>query len=202
MERRGAAEVISLDLNDPALIDFPVSRPDEALFRSELDAGNQAFDIARAALGSKVERRYRSVYDLRPEEVGEFDFAVLGTLLLHLRDPVSALRGIRRVLSGSLLMNEVVTSGLIGWSRRPMAELLMQGGPFWWICNPAGLERMVRAAGFEVTKTSARYRIPNGAGWHRQTVRSALGSPLRDIPRNLLILRGAPHISILADAAH
>src|SRR3954451_5794252 len=99
MERRGAAEVISLDLDDPALIDFPVSRPDEALFRSELDAGNQAFDIARAALGSKVERRYRPVYDLRPEEVGEFDFAVLGTLLLHLRDPVSALRGIRRVLS-------------------------------------------------------------------------------------------------------
>src|SRR5436190_1863508 len=53
------------------------------------------FEIAREALGSRVERVVASVYDLSPQRLGKFDVVVCGSLLLHLRDPVGALGAIR-----------------------------------------------------------------------------------------------------------
>src|SRR5687767_11626983 len=106
MERRGAAEVVSIDIDDPAAIHFPGTRPDDEAIREELAAGNRAFELAREALGSTVERRYLSIYELDPADVGQFDFAVLGTLLLHLRDPVTALTAVRSVVRGRFLVNE------------------------------------------------------------------------------------------------
>src|SRR3954471_5203428 len=89
MERRGAAEVVSLDLDDPEQIDMPVGAQEMAPTAEELEVGNRAFDQARTALGSNVQRRFGSVYDLDGDET--FDVALIGTLLHHLRDPVGAL---------------------------------------------------------------------------------------------------------------
>jgi tRNA (mo5U34)-methyltransferase len=203
MERRGAAEVVSLDIGDPADLDFPGGeRPPADLVEKELADGHAAFSAAAEALGSKVERRLKSAYDLSQDEFGTFDFAVIGTLLLHLRDPVRALRGVRSVLSGRLLLNDPVTPGLLSLIPIPSAELLMRRGPFWWICNPAGQRRLVEAAGFKVVGKGRPYLVPYGAGYERPSVGRTLSErPFRTLPRRLVQRRGALHAWTLGDAS-
>ena len=200
MERRGAADVVALDLDDPAKVDFPGPRPPEELIRAELDAGRRAFERAREALGSRVERRHLSVYELSPEAVGEFDFAIVGTLLLHLRDPVAAMRAVHRVIRGELLVNEAIPPGLDSLRRRPLAELGMDGVPFYWIANPAGLRRLANATGFEVVRAGGPYILPRGS-WERPSLRDCLRPPLGEIPRRLLLRRGMPHAWLLVRRA-
>src|SRR5581483_2882782 len=92
MEKRGAASVVGIDLIDPHLWDWPVSRPADAVEGIAARKGlGDGFLLAKEPLDSKVERRAMSVYDLNPSEVGMFDFVYVGSLLLHLRDPVRAL---------------------------------------------------------------------------------------------------------------
>jgi tRNA (mo5U34)-methyltransferase len=194
LERRGAAEVVSLDLDDPAKIDFGRVRPDPEGIRRELEIGNEAFAIAREALDSKVQREFISAYDLDTATVGEFDFAVIGTLLLHLRDPVAALRGVRRVLNGRLLSVEPVMIGVDLPRRKPVAEALMHGGPFWWAMNPAALRRVIEAAGFQVEDQSRPFLIPNGERPRADLLESPFRRPWRQIPQRLSWRRGALHV--------
>ena len=197
MERRGAAEVVSLDVDDPAEYHLPEPSAG-AVPQVEIDAGKRAFEHAHAALGSHVQRVYRSVYDITPDELGTFDLAVVGTLLLHLRDPVRALRAVHGCLRGPLLVNDVVAAGPLSLSPRPRAELLMRDGPFWWVPNPAGLQRIVEAAGFEVTSRSRPYIVPWGPAGQHLSLRRLLSRPLTDIPRRLIHRRGALHVALLA----
>lgn len=199
MERRGAGEVVSLDIDDPAQIDFSVfPPPPPELVQRELDDGNGAFALAWDALGSHVQRRHQSLYELDEDEVGRFDVAVIGTLLLHLRDPIAALRAVRGV-ADVLLLNEAVAPALSALSRRPQAELAPAHGPYWWLANPAGLRKMVEAAGFTVRAEGRPYLVPWGAG-HRPSLRKVLrGGPARELPRRALVRRGQLHHWLLAD---
>ncbi len=203
MERRGAAEVVSVDIDDPAGLHFPgppAAWPSNEAIQAELDAGNRAFEVARKAKGSAVRRELMSVYDVAPEELGIFDFAMIGTLLLHLRDPVAALQAIREVVSGRLLINEPITVEL-ATIRRPAAELMMPPGlPFWWLPNPAGLRRLAEAAGFEVLATGKPYVIPFGAGGSPRSVRACLSLSVRRTMRRLAWRRGAAHVWMLAQS--
>src|SRR3954453_15292886 len=201
MERRGAAEVVSLDVDDPSAYHLPEPAPGGGDPAAEVEAGKRAFEAARDALGSSVRRVYRSVYDLDPADQGEFDLVVVGTLLLHLRDPVAALRAIRGCTRGRLIVNDVVAPGAITLPRRPMAELLMRDGPFWWVVNPAGLQRMVEAAGFRVPARGPPSLAPWGAAGHRLSLRRTLSRPLADPPRRLVHRRGALHVWLLAEPA-
>ena len=192
MEQRGAAEVISIDLADPAGIDFPGPRPPDDAIQAELDAGNAAFALAREALGSAVQRRHVSVYDLRETDVGRFDFAVLGTLLLHLRNPVGALTAVRGV-SGRLLVNDAVRPGR---ERRPLARFApTPHEPFWWLLNRPALLRAVEAAGWEIEQAGDPYPVPWGPG---REAPSLLGGGLRQLPQRAQMRRGAPHVWVLA----
>ena len=163
--------------------------------QAELDAGNAAFALAHEALGSRVQRRHRTVYDL-DETDGRFDLAVIGTLLLHLRDPVAALRAVRGV-ADRLLLVEAVTPAASALRARPMAELAPADGPFWWLANSAGLQRMAQAAGFTVERSSRPFVVPWGSA-HRPDLRSVLRRPLRELPRRALVRRGLLHVWVLA----
>ncbi|MBA2372237.1 MAG: hypothetical protein H0V71_11415 [Chloroflexi bacterium] len=199
MERRGAAEVVSLDIDDPSDVDFPGFRPPEDDIKHELDLGNRAFEFARAALGSRVQREMLSVYKLQPEAFGTFEFATLGTLLLHLRDPVRALSAVKTVLAGPLLLNEAIAPNLNVIRRRPVAEAVMPPGlPFWWCVNPGGLERLVNAAGFEVAARGRPYILRNGQGAQRPKLRHCFRRPFRDTLSNLIKMRGDLHYWLLA----
>lgn len=161
LERRGAAEVVALDLADHADWDWPVrlrARGPEALATIAGEKG-RGFAIAAELLGSRVRREQLSVYALSPETLGDFDVVVCGSLLLHLRDPLRALAAMRSVCRGRLLSAETIVAG----DGPPSARLdglsdLCQ----WWTPNRAGHRRMVEAAGFEVLEASDPYEIPLG----------------------------------------
>jgi tRNA (mo5U34)-methyltransferase len=161
LERRGAAEVVALDIADHESWDWPVRVRRRGIGLDQIAGEKGAgFRAARAALGSSVERVELNVYDLAPERVGTFDVVVCGDLMLHLRDPVRAVEAIASVCSGAFLSTEEV---LLSGGRRPLAELdgvtdLCQ----WWRANRAGHRRIVEAGGFDVEAEARPFCVPFG----------------------------------------
>jgi tRNA (mo5U34)-methyltransferase len=200
LERRGASEVLAVDLLDPEQWDWPAGSPPHVLAElAERKRAGAGFHVAHRALGSRVEHRETSVYALDPGDVGTFDFVYLGSLLLHLRDPVAALERVRAVCTGELLVVDVVDPLLsLAFPRRPLATLDGRDRPWWWQPNVAALARMVEAAGFALARPPQRVRMPRGAG---QPVPPLTPRALADraARRTLLNARlGDPHAAILA----
>lgn len=165
LERRGAAEVVATDLADHALWDWPVDVRAHGPERLALLAGpdkGAGFRIAAEALGSRVDRRTISVYDLSPQTVGTFDVVVMGSLLLHLRDPLRALMAVRSVCSGALLSMESVDPRLTALHRRtPIARINGVGDLLQWSePNVAGHRRWVQAGGFTERRHWGPYAVP------------------------------------------
>lgn len=151
MERRGASEVVAIDLPSPDERDWQLP------WRAPTDGTTMApsFAIAKEALGSSVQHALCSLYDASPERLGRFDFVFIGSVLLHLRDPVRALRALRTVTDGTLRSYEV----RLFWAsllhrRRPIAHLARQDDSRWWTPNAAAHHRWMVAAGFDVVDTS------------------------------------------------
>jgi tRNA (mo5U34)-methyltransferase len=181
-ERRGAQEVVAVDVLDPRRWDWPAAS-DETVVRelSSRTAGGQGFEIASAALGSAVERRDLSVYDLDERELGRFDLVYVGSLLVHLRDPVRALERVRAVCEGTLIVVDGIDLPLsLRAPRSPVARIDGRGRPWWWYPNAAGLARIVEAAGFAVSEGPRRVFVPPGRGWQ----------PRRFAPRQLASREG------------
>lgn len=206
LERRGAAEVVAIDLSDYAQWDWPVRLRERGPAGLAAIAGpekGRGFAIAKELLGSNVERIACSVYELSPERVGEFDVVVCGSLMLHLREPLRALSAIRSVCRERFLSAETILLQLdLGRLRRtPVARLdglseLCQ----WWTPNRAGHRRMVEAAGFAVERAGAPYCVPLGPA-HPRPPRSArrLAAELR--MRLVTRQTGVPHAAVLAKVA-
>ena len=166
LERRGASEVVAIDILDPFAWDWPAGSPPEVIEALERrKEGGVGFEIARDALASAAQRKELSVYDLSRDAVGEFDFVYLGSLLLHLRDPVGALSAVRSVCRGQLLIvDNIDPLFTLAFPRRPFASLDGVGRPWWWRLNLAALVRAAEAAGFELVEPPRRLRMPPGAG--------------------------------------
>jgi tRNA (mo5U34)-methyltransferase len=203
MERRGAAEVIAADIHHPMAWDWPAGADPlaiEALERRK-QAG-RGFEIASAALGSQVQKVDASVYDLDPEVHGRFDFVFMGSLLLHLRDPIRALERVRSVCRGQFLTIDAVDPLLtLMHPRRPISFLEGTARPWWWKPNLRGYEQMVRSAGFDILQGPTMFLIPPGAEVRSKRV------PWRALRayegRQAFIRRhaGDPHAYILARGA-
>ncbi len=200
MERRGAGEVLAIDLLDPAQWDWPVMSTDEAVAAiGKRKSRGEGFDVARTALRSSVERREMSVYDLDPDAVGTFDLVYLGSLLLHLRDPVRALERARGVCRGNLIVVDAIDFSLTELFRnRPLATLDGRGRPWWWKPNLAGLARMLEAAGFEIVGRPKRLFMPAGAGQPVPRFRPRLLASRAGREAVLLGWRGEPHACVRA----
>lgn len=199
MERRGAAEVVAIDILDPRRWDWPSGSTQDALNAiGARKAAGKGFEIARDALRSTVVRRERSVYDLDPEQDGVFDVVYLGSLLLHLRDPIGALQRVRDVCKGHLLVVDAIDLGLtVTHPRRPVAWLDGVGRPWWWRPNAAALARMVEAAGFEVVGR-ARCFMPSGPGQAPQRVRPGALATTAGREAAVRARLGDPHGIVLA----
>jgi tRNA (mo5U34)-methyltransferase len=196
LERRGASEVVALDISDHNQWDWPAAaraRGGAALAELAGEKG-AGFDAAHHMLRSGVQRRELSAYELSPQRVGTFDVVVCGSLMLHLRDPVRALEAIRSVCHGWFLSVEEVSLPLsLASPRRPVADMrfdeeLCQ----WWVVNLAGHRRLVEIAGFRVTRRFGPYQERFGPG---HPVSRAGGGRLR--PWHA----GVPHAALLATPA-
>jgi tRNA (mo5U34)-methyltransferase len=203
LESRGAAEVLAIDILDPAAWDWPVGSEDSVVQALEdRKQGGGGFELVSALRESAVSRLELSIYDLSPERVGLFDFVYLGSLLLHLRDPLRALEAVRSVvrLGGQVLFVDAIDVDLAFLHpRRPVAHLDGIGRPWWWKPNPAALKRMVEVTGFTVTRGPVRISLPVGRG--QQLGRLTLRRLLTPSGRELLALKrkGDPHAYVLAE---
>jgi SAM-dependent methyltransferase len=149
---------------------------------------HRGFQIAHEALGSSVQWREASVYDLDPDELGQFDFVFIGSLLLHLRDPVAALAAIRRVLRGELLSVDALSPLLtLLHPTQPVARLEAPDWPLWWALNLAAYRRLFGAAGLEITARGRPFVLRTGPGFG-DTPRS--GRPLYRRVQRLVVSRG------------
>lgn len=151
MERRGAGSVLATDIEHHDDWDWMVRERAGGLAAMEGTAGakGEGFAVARELLGSSAERRFINVYDLSPDAVGTFDVVVLGSLLLHLRDPFRALAAIRSVCTGWFLsIEQVDLRSTVLHPRRPMLSIEGRDGR-WMLPNAAGHARMLHVAGFD-----------------------------------------------------
>jgi tRNA (mo5U34)-methyltransferase len=155
LERRGA-EVVATDIGFASDLDMPPQVKD-ALLAEGLDrASGDGFRLAHEALGSGVDRVERSVYELDPTNIGMFDFVHMADLLLHVADPLGALRGVRRVTKGQALIVDCfdpeLGPGLTryrgGWS-----------GGVWWAPGLDTLAQMILDAGFGDVEVQTVYSL-------------------------------------------
>jgi tRNA (mo5U34)-methyltransferase len=202
LERRGAAEVVAVDLDDHREWDWPARWRAEGPARLADLAGPEkgvGFRIAATALGSAVRRVGVSVYRLGEADLGRFDVAVCGSLLLHLRDPIAALESIRSVCDGELLSAECIDLRLtLLHPTTPYARLdgvseLCQ----WWTPNTAAHVRMVESAGFDVVRRGKPYAEPFGPA-HPAPARGVRGRAASTVKRARLGTDGVPHAALLA----
>ena len=158
MARRGAAEVVSLDLPDHDQQDFS-GPPKERRWWVPVGRANRCFDLVRRATGLAVERVDGSIYEMDRLNLGRFDFVFLGNVLIHLRDPVGALQALRPVVAGQLMSVEPI-SGPDSFlrPRSPAALFSLDDDNTFWVPNLAGHRRIVEAGGFQVTSSC---RVPS-----------------------------------------
>jgi tRNA (mo5U34)-methyltransferase len=149
LERRGAREVVAIDIDSVAGLDLPAAvrrTMSPAQLDQKIGAG---FEIAADVLGSRVTRTVCSVYDLSPERLGRFDLVFCGSLLVHLRDPLLALEKIRSMIGGAGIFVEAFNPGL------PMRCAEYKGGRercVWWAFSRESLHHVFMDAGFGVVE--------------------------------------------------
>jgi tRNA (mo5U34)-methyltransferase len=125
------------------------------------------FWVMKEILGLKAEYVNARIYDLRPELFGgrKFDLVFLGSVLMHLRDPIGGLMAAHRVCRGRLL----ATSYMI--EDAPDATPFMQmrpgaaDGVSWWVPNRPCLVEWLRAAGFQDIDLSRRVHLTVDQGY-------------------------------------
>jgi tRNA (mo5U34)-methyltransferase len=140
LERRGGGEVVAIDLVDPHRNDAPVGERRSGPGPPEWQRG-QRFQVAAELLGSRVDYRDLSVYDLDPAAVGEFDLVFMGYVLQMLRDPLRALEAVRSVCRGRLILLDTVSVPL-SLIPAPLARLdARRDGSEWFVFNRRGLAR-------------------------------------------------------------
>ncbi|QFT83281.1 tRNA (mo5U34)-methyltransferase (plasmid) [Roseovarius sp. THAF27] len=155
-ERRGAAEVISLDHVAEEATGFP---------------------IAAEALQSKVSWRQRNIYHLDPKDIGTFDIVLCLGVIYHLRHILLGLDRVRGVMNqGGLLFVETASidghvmrnSGGFGKladaapdaDQTPLLQLypgkeLGKDPTNFFAPNRAGLDGLLKAAEFSVVNSTA-----------------------------------------------
>lgn len=166
LERRGA-QVVAIDIDSVGDAQLPGPNR-EMIERTSDEFGielGRGFALAAEALGSSVTRVVCDVLGLSAEAIhGPVDIAFIGALLVHLRDPVSALERVRDVLvpGGRLFQLEAISPRLtLRHPRSPVAEYQPLFTPFnWWHPNRQALKAWLLTAGFEQVEGLGVHRPP------------------------------------------
>lgn len=174
-ERNGAREVVSFDMAHARQQNF-LPFKDKLHYRDptawaeehnvEVEQWKNAYWLCHRLFNSRARVYYGDVYDL-PVELGQFDIAIVGSVLEHLSDPVRALASIARVVRETI----VVVAPLIESEEKPLIDSEEKLARFegsadhpendftWWTYS-AGLYREIfTMLGFTLDRiTSSEYR--------------------------------------------
>ena len=165
-EKRGATRVVSFDMSDPRQFRFlpfkdkPYYRDPERWaeqFGAEIEQWKNAYWLCHRLLDSKAEVYYGNVYDL-PEELGQFDIAIVGSVLEHLSDQISALASIAKRTRETI----VVVSPLLQTDERIARFESLASNPdadfTWWTYSLGVYREVFGMLGFSIRKVSrAKY---------------------------------------------
>jgi len=170
-EKQGASRVVSFDQRDGAeqtflpFKDKPYYRDHgrwAEQYRAEIERWKNAYWLSHRLLGSKAEVFYGDVYDL-PRELGQFDIAIVGSVLEHLSDPITALGSIARltkermVVVTPLIETEDPIARFEGRANHPDADFT------WWRYSLGVYREIFGMLGFAIEKVSrAKYRYMYG----------------------------------------
>ena len=166
MEKRGAAEVVALDVDDPEALDWFYDERERGpeMVREWGSARGSGFVRAAELIDSKVRRVNCSVYNLEESVAGLFDVVFCGALLEHLADPVRALERMREVCRGELMLVDHLDPRLELVAPRTPAAHFASDWDQWWRVNSAGLISLVERAGFDIVSVGKRFIVPYGPG--------------------------------------
>lgn len=164
-ERRGAAEVVALDLGSWLDHDWsPRFRRDlEQYSKEDLASFDQkmmraGFELIGRELGStRVRKEEMSIYDISPERLGMFDLVFSGALLMHVRDPILGIQRMRSVCKddGAIVIS---TSASMEEIDAPVARFAgMWNECNFWQMNPACVKQVLVACDFELTGEETIY---------------------------------------------
>lgn len=146
-DRRGASRVVATDYY---------------AWHGPTWSSKASFELAREALGSRVEDVDIDVMDLSPERVGRFDVVLFLGVLYHLPHPLLALERVASVTRDLLILETVVD--MIGFRRPAMAFYPgreLHGDPTnWWGPNIPAVHGMLRTVGFGNVRTVTRIPSP------------------------------------------
>jgi tRNA (mo5U34)-methyltransferase len=171
MERRGATDVVAADLAEVDDLDWP------PLWRHRvkptLDATKEArFRLAHAALDSNVTRIERSIYQLGTD-LGRFDLIFCGDLLIHLKDPITAVQRMREVCRGSAIICNPIKRFRFG-RQRALAEFDGIDEFQWWLLSEPTIARMMIATGFARVDVGRRFELPARGGGRWKGLRAVV----------------------------
>jgi tRNA (mo5U34)-methyltransferase len=149
MERRGAAEVVAIDIESWMDLDLPAYVLEEFRCKGYDQPTGSAFEVAARLRSSRVQRHLCNVYDLTPERVGLFDLVFCGDLLIHLTNPLRVLQNICAVTRGEAIIVEPYLPALDAAGFGAAAQLIghMPDGR-WWLFGQQYLEKALQLAGF------------------------------------------------------
>jgi SAM-dependent methyltransferase len=177
-ERRGARRVVSYDMSDvrqQTLLPFKDKlyyRDRErwaATYGAEMERWKDAYWLCHRLLGSRAEVFYGSVYEV-PPGLGRFDVVLVGSVLEHLSDPVSALASVARVTGGTM----VVVTPLLE-TEEPVARFEPRASNpdhdyTWWTYSVGVYREVFRMLGFRVERVTAGDYYHDYAGrWERRS---------------------------------
>ncbi len=174
-ERRGAAEVVAVDLPSWLAHDWTPRYIAEASRYSAEEKRvfddhvlRRAFDVVGRALSStRVRKEELRIYDISPERLGEFDLVFSGAMLMHVRDPILGLHQLRSVCApeGRLVVS---ISTLEVEGDAPLARFTGEWNQSnFWQMSPACLRRVLEFCDFELLGEESLYELCDREGRFR-----------------------------------
>jgi len=164
MEKRGAAEVVAIDLDDERELDWP---PRRRTPKPDVKRGG-GFEIARELLGSKVQRVVRSIYHATPEDLGTFDLVFCGSVLMHLRDQLLALERIADLTKpGGLFISAEEYERVSDLVPFPIARFRgnRDSAVVFWSPSRRAWRDMLWYAGFDSVEEVKRFTMKSNQGY-------------------------------------
>ncbi|HMG05934.1 MAG TPA: class I SAM-dependent methyltransferase [Chthoniobacterales bacterium] len=161
-EKKGASRVLSFDQSDPVQQAF-LPFKDKLHFRdpklwaeqygAEIERWKNAYWLCHRLLESKAEVYYGNIYDL-PAELGQFEIAIVGSVLEHLSDQITALASIARltketiIVFSPLLQTDDRIARFEARASHPEADFT------WWTYSLGVYREVFAMLGFRIAKVS------------------------------------------------
>src|SRR2546421_1434454 len=165
MENKGA-DVVGFDAGFDISIDLmPMERSDWRSAKMEhvaiIGPVQNAWWYLHREHESAAKMVYADIYHM-PGDLGEFDVSVLGAIMLHLRDPFSALEQAARRTRKTIVVTEGIDPSIEAVGHDCMRfnpTRVLSGWTTWWSFSPQCIVAMLDVLGFHRTRVTFHTQI-------------------------------------------